>query len=44
LYFPPERAETARQAQQACAAFWDIGRSLAELNRANLWLAPYISM
>jgi len=33
LYVPPERAEAARQAQQAWAAFWEIGCSLAKLNR-----------
>jgi hypothetical protein len=43
LYSPPERAETARHAQQAWAAFRDIGRSLAELNRAQLWFAPYMT-
>jgi len=36
LYVPPEHAEVARQAQQAWAAFWDIGCSLAELNRDRL--------
>ena len=36
LYVPPEHAETARQAQQAWAAFWEIGCSLAELNRDQL--------
>src|ERR1044072_4774863 len=33
LYVPPEHAETARQAQQAWASFWDIGCALAKLNR-----------
>jgi hypothetical protein len=33
LYVPPEHAKTARQAQQAWAAFWEIGCSLAKLNR-----------
>ena len=33
LYVPPEHADVARQAQQAWAAFWEIGCSLAELNR-----------
>ena len=36
LYVPPEHAETARQAQQAWAAFWEIGCSLAKLNRDRL--------
>jgi hypothetical protein len=36
LYVPPEHAETARQAQQAWAAFWEIGCSLAQLNRDQL--------
>ena len=31
-----EHAETARQAQQAWAAFWEIGCSLAKLNRDQL--------
>ena len=33
LYVPPEHAKAARQAQQAWAAFWEIGCSLAKLNR-----------
>jgi len=33
LYVPPEDAEAARRAQQAWAAFWEIGCSLAKLNR-----------
>jgi Family of unknown function (DUF6788) len=33
LYVPPEHAETARRAQQAWADFWEIGCSLAKLNR-----------
>ena len=36
LYVPPEHAESARQAQQAWAAFWKIGCSLAALNREQL--------
>ena len=36
LYIPPEHAQTARQAQQAWAAFWQIGCSLAEFNRERL--------
>jgi hypothetical protein len=36
LYVPPEHVETARQAQQAWAAFWEIGCSLAKLNRDRL--------
>jgi hypothetical protein len=36
LYVPPEHAEAAREAQQAWAAFWEIGCSLAELNRDRL--------
>jgi len=36
LYVPPEHAEAARQAQQAWAEYWDIGCSLAELNRDRL--------
>jgi hypothetical protein len=36
LYVPPEHAEAARQAQQAWAAFWEIGCSLAKLNRDRL--------
>src|SRR6201993_2978831 len=36
LYVPPEHADGARQAQQAWAAFWEIGCSLAELNRNRL--------
>ena len=33
---PPEHAKAARQAQQAWAAFWEIGCSLAKLNRDGL--------
>jgi hypothetical protein len=36
LYVPPEHADVARQARQAWAAFWEIGCSLAELNRDRL--------
>jgi hypothetical protein len=36
LYVPPEHAKAARQAQQAWAAFWKIGCSLAALNREKL--------
>lgn len=36
LYVPPEHGGTARQAQQAWAAFWEIGCSLAKLNRDRL--------
>jgi hypothetical protein len=36
LYVPPEHAETARQAQKAWAEFWEIGCSLAKLNRDRL--------
>jgi hypothetical protein len=36
LYVPPEHAKTARQAQLAWAAFWEIGCSLAKLNRDRL--------
>ncbi len=36
LYVPPEHAQAARQAQQAWAAFWEIGWSLAKLNRDRL--------
>jgi uncharacterized protein DUF6788 len=36
LYVPPEHADTARQAQQAWASFWEIGCSLAKLNRDRL--------
>jgi hypothetical protein len=36
LYVPPERAKSARKAQQAWAAFWKIGCSLAVLNREQL--------
>ena len=36
LYVPPEHAKTARQAQQAWATFWEIGCSLAALNREHL--------
>jgi hypothetical protein len=36
LYVPPEHAEGARRAQQAWAAFWKIGCSLAALNRGRL--------
>src|ERR1035441_10988873 len=31
LYVPPEHSKTARRAQQAWAAFWKIGCSLAAL-------------
>ena len=36
LYVPHEHAETARKAQQAWATFWEIGCSLAKLNRDRL--------
>ena len=36
LYVPPEHAETARLAQKAWAEFWEIGCSLAKLNRDRL--------
>ena len=36
MYVPPEHAKTARRAQQAWAAFWTIGCSLAALNREQL--------
>ena len=36
LYVPPVHAKAARQAQQAWAAFWEIGCSLAKLNRDRL--------
>lgn len=36
LYVPSEHAETARQAQEAWATFWEIGCSLAKLNREQL--------
>ena len=36
LYVPPEHARSARKAQQAWAAFWKIGCSLAALNREQL--------
>src|SRR5438128_3064460 len=36
LYVPPEHAPAARRAQQAWAAFWKIGCSLAALNREQL--------
>ena len=36
LYVPPEHAETARQAQRAWAAFWEIGCALSALNRNRL--------
>lgn len=36
LYVPPEHAKGARRAQQAWAAFWKIGCSLAALNRERL--------
>jgi hypothetical protein len=36
LYVPPEHAQTARQAQKAWAEFWEIGCSLAKLNRDHL--------
>lgn len=36
LYVPPEHAESARRAQQAWADFWELGCSLAKLNRDRL--------
>jgi hypothetical protein len=36
LYVPPEHAKIARQAQQAWATFWEVGCSLAKLNRDQL--------
>jgi hypothetical protein len=36
LYVPPEYAKAAHQAQQAWATFWEIGCSLAKLNRDRL--------
>ena len=36
LYVPPQHAEIARKAQQAWAAFWEIGCLLAKLNRDGL--------
>jgi hypothetical protein len=36
LYVPPEHAKAARRAQQAWAAFWEIGCELAKLNREDL--------
>ena len=36
LYVPPEHAAAARRAQQAWAAFWEIGCSLAKFNRDRL--------
>ena len=36
LYVPPEHAKAARQAQQAWAMFWEVGCSLAKLNRDRL--------
>ena len=36
LYVPPEHAKAARRAQQAWAAFWKLGCSLAALNRDQL--------
>ena len=36
LYVTPEHAAAARRAQQAWAAFWEIGCSLAKLNRDRL--------
>ena len=36
LYVPPEHAKAAREAQQAWATFWEIGCSLAKLNRDRL--------
>src|ERR1017187_8432307 len=36
LYVPPEHAKAARRAQQAWAAFWKIGCSLAAFNREQL--------
>jgi len=41
LKVPPEHAETARRAQRAWADFWEIGCSIAALNREQLrdqWL------
>ena len=36
LYVPTEHADSARQAQQAWAEFWEIGCWLAKLNRDRL--------
>ena len=36
LYVPPEHAQAAREAQQAWANFWEIGCSLAKVNRDHL--------
>jgi len=36
LYVPPEQAATARRAQKAWAAFWEISCSLSRLNRDRL--------
>lgn len=36
LYVPPEHADAAHQAQKAWAEFWEIGCSLAKLNRDRL--------
>jgi hypothetical protein len=36
LYVPAEHAKAARQAQRAWSAFWNIGCSLAKLNRERL--------
>ena len=36
LYVPPEHAKIARHSQKAWAAFWDIGCSLAKINRDRL--------
>ena len=36
LYVPPEHAKDARRVQQAWALFWEIGCSLAALNREQL--------
>jgi len=36
LYVPPAHVEAARRAQRAWADFWEIGCSLAKLNRDGL--------
>ena len=36
LYVPPDHVEAARRAQRAWADFWEIGCSLAKLNRDRL--------
>jgi len=36
LYVPPEDAAIAREAQKAWAEFWEIGCTLAKLNRDRL--------